>query len=115
MYSNFVANKVIYLNKTKYKRLNAFLKLMLAKNCRRFKLNFKFYEAFDYIKIITYFPPNSCIPRRAKTSKKRNNKNIKDTIDLRELIKDTTKFRRPDHALKFCYFYQTIDKNFISK
>lgn len=42
----------------------------------------------------TYLPPNSCIPRRAKTTMKRKRRNSKLMIDFMELIKETTKFRR---------------------
>lgn len=47
-----------------------------------------------------YLPPNSCIPRRAKTTMKRKRRKSKLMIDFMELIKDTTKFRSEAQYLR---------------
>lgn len=47
-----------------------------------------------------YLPPNSCIPRRAKTTMKRKRRKSKLMIDFMELIKETTKFRRDAQYLQ---------------
>lgn len=47
-----------------------------------------------------YLPPNSCIPRRAKTTMKRKRRKSKLMIDFIELIKETTKFRRDAQYLQ---------------
>jgi hypothetical protein len=47
-----------------------------------------------------YLPPNSCIPRRAKTTMKRKRRKSKLIIDFMELIKETTKFRRDAQYLQ---------------
>lgn len=47
-----------------------------------------------------YLPPNSCIPRRAKTTMNRKRRKSKLMIDFMELIKETTKFRRDAQYLQ---------------
>ena len=47
-----------------------------------------------------YLPPNSCIPRRAKTTMKRKRRKRKQMIDFIELIKETTRFRRDAQYLQ---------------
>ena len=44
-------------------------------------------------------PPKSCMPSRAKMRMKRNSRSKRDTIDLRELKRDTTRLRREDQYL----------------
>ena len=44
-------------------------------------------------------PPKSCMPRRAKMRMKRNKRSRSDTMDLRELNSDTTRFRKEDQYL----------------
>ena len=44
-------------------------------------------------------PPKSCIPSRAKIRMKRKRSSKRETMDLRELNKETTRFRREDQYL----------------
>ncbi len=45
-------------------------------------------------------PPKSCIPKSAKIRMNRNRRNSKDMIDLIELSRDITRFRRDDQYLQ---------------
>lgn len=42
------------------------------------------------------WPPNNCMPRRAKMRMNRKSRNSRDMIDLIELRRDITRFRRDD-------------------
>ena len=42
----------------------------------------------------TYWPPKSCIPRRAKTTMNRKRRNNRLMIDFMELRRETTRFLR---------------------
>ena len=41
-------------------------------------------------------PPKSCIPKRAKIRIKRKRRSSRETMDLREANRDTTRLRRDD-------------------
>lgn len=41
-----------------------------------------------------YLPPKSCMPRRAKTTMKRNRRKIREMMDFMEFIRETTRFLR---------------------
>ena len=41
---------------------------------------------------MTHWPPNSCMPNRAKTTMKRKRRNSRLMIDFMELSRDTTRF-----------------------
>lgn len=43
---------------------------------------------------VTYCPPNSCMPSRAKTTMNRKSKKRRLMMDFMELSRDTTRFRR---------------------
>lgn len=49
---------------------------------------------------MTYLPPNSCIPSRAKTTMKRKRRKSRLIIDFMELISETTKFLRDAQYLQ---------------
>lgn len=49
---------------------------------------------------MTYLPPNSCIPSRAKTTMKRKRRKSRLIIDFMELISETTKFLRDAQYLE---------------
>ena len=51
-------------------------------------------------------PPNSCIPNNAKIRMKRKSSNRRDTIDLSEANKDTTRFLNDDQYLKKSFINQ---------
>lgn len=42
----------------------------------------------------TYWPPNSCIPKRAKTTMNRKRRNNRLMMDFMELRRETTRFLR---------------------
>ena len=49
---------------------------------------------------VTYAPPKSCIPRRAKMRMKRNKRNNREMIERILLNREMTRFRREDQYLK---------------
>ena len=42
----------------------------------------------------TYWPPNNCIPKRAKTTMNRKRRNSRLMMDFMELRRETTRFLR---------------------
>lgn len=56
---------------------------------------------------MTYLPPNSCIPSRAKTTMKRKRRKRRLIIDFMELISETTKFLRDAQYLENRYCWST--------
>lgn len=49
---------------------------------------------------MTYLPPNSCIPSKAKTTMKRKRRKSRLIMDFMELISETTKFLRDAQYLE---------------
>lgn len=68
----------------------------------------------DQIEEVTHWPPNSCMPRSAKTTMKRKRRNSRLMIDFIELRRDTTRFLKEFQYLKYMNIYTNVPASSMS-